>query len=113
MRGGIRERHQIQKALTDHKGSPTIQDWYQLQSYRNLAFQPWWNDFSGLMGDRWIELIVTTEEDSASSLSFEGRLPITLHLSKLLIDTIIIDFLVHGSAFSPTSLAEFISAVSF
>jgi hypothetical protein len=57
------------------------------------------------------EFLVTTEEDSASSLSFEGRLPITLYLSKLLIDTIIIDVLVHGSAFSPTSLAEFISAV--
>ncbi|KAJ6390682.1 hypothetical protein OIU77_024820 [Salix suchowensis] len=74
---------------------------------------PWWNDFSCLKEDHSIELIVTTIEDSASSLSIEGQLPITFYLSKLLINTIIIDFLLHDSAFSPTSLAEIISAVSF
>ncbi|CAK7348665.1 unnamed protein product [Dovyalis caffra] len=41
MRGRKRERHQIQKALTAEKGSPTIQDWYQLQPHRNLAIQSW------------------------------------------------------------------------
>ncbi|KAJ6404391.1 hypothetical protein OIU84_012551 [Salix udensis] len=60
-----------------------------------------------------LDRIVTTIEDSASSLSIEGQLPFTFYFSKLLINTIIIDFLLHDSAFSPTSLAEIISAVSF
>ncbi|KAF9687952.1 hypothetical protein SADUNF_Sadunf02G0146600 [Salix dunnii] len=95
-------RHRIQKELTDHESS-----------IAHNPRLPWWNDFSGLKGGHWIELIVTTIEDSASSLSFEGQLPITFHLIKLPINTIIIDSLVHDSAFSPTSLAEIISAVSF
>ncbi|KAJ6686393.1 hypothetical protein OIU79_016217 [Salix purpurea] len=103
---GFRKNFQITRARPQSKIGINY-------SHRNLAFQPWWNDFSCLKEDHWIELIVTTIEDSASSLSIEGQLPITFYLSKLLINTIIIDFLLHDSAFSPTSLAEIISAVSF